>query len=69
VVVKCIRPIAFSAEAAEDLRIRFRREAYIQSQLDHQHIVRVYEFFDGALLVLLAQEQFEHFFPTNKLRR
>src|SRR5947209_916241 len=45
VVVKCIRSVAFSDDAQNELRARFRREAHIQSQLDDPHIVRVYEFF------------------------
>jgi len=56
VVVKCIRPVAFSEEAQKELRARFRREAHIQSQLDHPHIVRVYEFFSGDEEYFLVME-------------
>lgn len=56
-VVKCIRPFAYSDEAQNELlRARFRREAHIQSQLDHPRIVRVYEFFAGAGEYFLVME-------------
>lgn len=45
VVVKSILMKSFSVSAQRHLKARFRREACIQSQLDHQNIVRVYEFF------------------------
>lgn len=45
VVVKSILLSSFPPSAQEMLKARFRREAYIQSQFDHQNIVRVYEFF------------------------
>jgi serine/threonine protein kinase/tetratricopeptide (TPR) repeat protein len=64
VVVKCIRPLAFSEAARTDLRVRFRREAHIQSQLDHPHIVRVYEFFAGAEEYFLVME----YVPGSSLR-
>ncbi len=56
VVVKCIRPTAFSEDARNELRARFRQEAYIQSQLDHPRIVRVYEFFGDAEEYFLVME-------------
>ena len=56
VVVKCIQPLAFSEEARNVLRSRFRREAHIQSQLDHPCIVRVYEFFTDAEEYFLVME-------------
>src|SRR5262245_65713105 len=45
VVVKSILLGAFPPSAKAELRARFRREAFVQSQLDHTNIVRVYEFF------------------------
>jgi len=46
VVIKSILLESFSASAQDQLKARFRREAYIQAQLDHHNIVRVYEFFE-----------------------
>jgi eukaryotic-like serine/threonine-protein kinase len=45
VVVKSVLLGAFSPSDQAHLRARFRREAFVQSQLDHPNIVRVYEFF------------------------
>jgi serine/threonine-protein kinase len=56
VVVKRIRPTSFSTAARDEMRVRFRREACIQSQLDHPRIVRVYEFVDDAEEYLLVME-------------
>ena len=45
VVVKSILHSDLTPTALAHLKARFRREAYIQSQLDHPNIVRVYDFF------------------------
>lgn len=55
VVVKSILLSAFPISVQSHLRARFRREAFIQSQLDHPNIVRVFEFFtleDNYYLVM-----------------
>ncbi len=44
VVIKSIQLESYSESAQEVLKARFRREAFIQSQLDHPNIVRVLEF-------------------------
>lgn len=44
VVIKTIRTEDFSPRQIEHLRDRLEREAFVQSQLDHQNIVRVYDF-------------------------
>ncbi len=56
VVVKSILLSSFPPHAQDQLKARFVREAYIQSQLDHQNIVRVYEFFTTAENYYLVME-------------
>jgi eukaryotic-like serine/threonine-protein kinase len=56
VVVKSILFSSFPPQAQSHLKARFVREAYIQSQLDHQNIVRVYEFFATAENYYLVME-------------
>ncbi|MFN0111925.1 MAG: protein kinase domain-containing protein [Blastocatellia bacterium] len=64
IVVKSILLGAFSPSAQSHLKARFRREAYIQSQLDHPNIVRVYEFFTAEDNYYLVME----FVPGMSLR-
>src|SRR5262245_44035632 len=55
VVIKSILHSDLTPFALAHLKARFRREAYIQSQLDHPNIVRVFEFFvqeDNYFLVM-----------------
>jgi serine/threonine-protein kinase len=56
VVVKSILLSSFPPQHQEPLKARFLREAYIQSQLDHPNIVRVYEFFTTAENYYLVME-------------
>src|SRR5215510_11742885 len=56
VVVKSILLGTFSPSAQDHLRARFRREAFVQSQLDHPNIVRVYEFFAAEENYYLVME-------------
>ncbi|MGE0130311.1 MAG: protein kinase [Blastocatellales bacterium] len=56
VVVKSILLSSFPPHAQDQLKARFVREAYVQSQLDHQNIVRVYEFFTTAENYYLVME-------------
>ncbi len=56
VVVKSILLSSFPPHAQEQLKARFVREAYVQSQLDHQNVVRVYEFFTTVENYYLVME-------------
>jgi serine/threonine protein kinase len=56
VVVKSILLSSFPPHAQDQLKARFVREAYIQSQLDHPNIVRVYEFFTSPENYYLVME-------------
>jgi serine/threonine protein kinase len=56
VVVKSILLGAFSPSAQTHLKARFRREAFVQSQLDHPNVVRVYEFFAAEENYYLVME-------------
>src|SRR5262245_16884343 len=56
VVVKSVLLGAFPTSAQAELRARFRREAFVQSQLDHPNIVRIYEFFAAEENYYLVME-------------
>lgn len=56
VVLKSFSLSSYSSSAQIHLRSRFRREAFIQKQLDHPSIVRTYEFFTVGEHNFLATE-------------
>src|SRR5262245_9521461 len=56
VVVKSILLSSYPPHLQDQLKARFVREAYIQSQLDHPNVVRVYEFFTTAENYYLVME-------------
>jgi serine/threonine-protein kinase len=56
VVLKSIQITAFSPSKQIQLKARFRREAYIQSQLEHPNIVRMHEFFVADDYYFLVME-------------
>src|SRR5437762_6919224 len=56
VAIKAITLSAFEPRAQEHLKVRFLREAFVQAQLDHPNIVRVYEFFAAAENYYLIME-------------
>jgi len=56
VVVKSILLASFPPHVQEQLKARFVREAYVQSQLDHPNIVRVFEFFTSTENYYLVME-------------
>jgi serine/threonine protein kinase len=65
VIIKTIRTEDFNAKQIEHLRQRLEREAFIQSQLDHQNIVRVYDFIAEADTTCMVME----YVPGRDLRR
>ncbi|QQS47416.1 MAG: protein kinase [Acidobacteriota bacterium] len=69
VVVKSILLASFPPQHQEPLKARFLREAYIQSQLDHPNIVRVYEFFTSAENYYLVMEFIDGMSMRDLIRR
>jgi eukaryotic-like serine/threonine-protein kinase len=65
VIIKTIRTEDFSPRQIEHLRQRLEREAYIQSQLDHPNIVRVYDFIATEEATCMVME----YVPGRDLRR
>jgi eukaryotic-like serine/threonine-protein kinase len=65
VIIKTIRTEDFSPRQIEHLRERLEREAFIQSQLDHQNIVRVYDFIGSGDTTCIVME----YVPGRDLRR
>ena len=69
VVVKSILLASFPLQSQEPLKARFLREAFVQSQLDHPNIVRVYEFFTTAENYFLVMEYVAGMSLRDLLRR
>lgn len=65
VIIKTIRTEDFSPRQIEHLRDRLEREAFIQSQLDHPHIVRVYDFIASGDTTCIVME----YVPGRDLRK
>ncbi len=65
VVIKTIRTEDFSPRQVEHLRDRLEREAFIQSQLDHPNIVRVYDFIASGDTTCIVME----YVPGRDLRK
>lgn len=65
VIIKTIRTEDFSPKQIEHLRTRLEREAFVQSQLEHQNIVRVYDFIAEAESTFMVME----YVPGRDLRR
>ncbi|MBL8168903.1 MAG: protein kinase [Acidobacteria bacterium] len=69
VVVKSILLSSFPPQAQDELKARFRREAFVQSQLSHPNIVGVYEFFTGDENYYLVMEFVEGMSLRDLLKR
>ncbi|MFN0110731.1 MAG: SUMF1/EgtB/PvdO family nonheme iron enzyme [Blastocatellia bacterium] len=65
VIIKTIRTEDFSPRQIEHLRERLEREAFIQSQLDHPNIVRVYDFIAAGDTTCIVME----YVPGRDLRK
>ncbi len=65
VIIKTIRTEDFSPKQIEHLRERLEREAFVQSQLDHSHIVRVYDFIASGDTTCMVME----YVPGRDLRK
>ena len=65
VIIKTIRTEDFSPKQIEHLRERLEREAFVQSQLDHPHIVRVYDFIAAGDTTCMVME----YVPGRDLRK
>lgn len=65
VIIKTIRTEDFSPKQIEHLRERLEREAFVQSQLDHPHIVRVYDFLVAGDTTCMIME----YVPGRDLRK